>query len=84
MIKQLVSGLLIGIVRIYQTIVSPFFPSTCRYVPTCSHYTVEAIQKHGPIKGGWMGIKRISSCHPWGGSGYDPVPEPHKHSIKED
>lgn len=84
MIKQLAGGLLIGIVRIYQTIISPFFPATCRYVPTCSHYAVEAIQKHGPIKGGWMGIKRIASCHPWGGSGYDPVPEPNKHSIEED
>lgn len=50
-------------------------PATCRYQPTCSHYSKEALQKHGLIKGGWLAIKRIFSCHPWGGSGYDPVPE---------
>ncbi|MEQ8715561.1 MAG: membrane protein insertion efficiency factor YidD [Cyclobacteriaceae bacterium] len=58
----------------YQYGISPLFPSSCRYSPSCSHYTKEAILKHGPIKGGWLGIKRILSCHPWGGSGYDPVP----------
>lgn len=47
---------------------------SCRYTPSCSNYTVEAIKKHGPFKGGWLGLKRILSCHPWGGSGYDPVP----------
>ena len=49
--------------------------SSCRYSPTCSSYTLEALQKHGIFKGGWLAIKRIGSCHPWGGSGYDPVPE---------
>lgn len=49
-------------------------PKACRYTPTCSTYGIEAIKKHGPIKGFWLAIKRISSCHPWGGSGYDPVP----------
>ncbi|HAS45420.1 MAG TPA: membrane protein insertion efficiency factor YidD [Microscillaceae bacterium] len=61
-------------IRFYQKAISPHFPATCRYQPTCSHYTVEAIQTHGAIKGMWMGLKRISRCHPWGGSGYDPVP----------
>ena len=54
--------------------VSPFFPPSCRFVPTCSVYGVEALKKHGPIKGAWLTIKRIAKCHPWGSSGYDPVP----------
>jgi putative membrane protein insertion efficiency factor len=66
--------LLIGIVRIYQAMISPYLPSTCRYNPTCSHYAIEAFQSHGVLKGGVLAIKRILSCHPWGGSGYDPVP----------
>jgi len=62
------------IIKLYQLIISPLFPSSCRYTPTCSHYTLEALKKYGIIKGGWLGIKRFSRCHPWGGSGYDPVP----------
>jgi putative membrane protein insertion efficiency factor len=62
------------LIKIYQLLVSPLFPSSCRYTPTCSHYTMEALKKYGLFKGGWLGIKRISRCHPWGGSGYDPVP----------
>ncbi len=62
------------IIKMYQLLISPLFPSSCRYTPTCSHYTVEALKKHGLFKGGWLGIKRISKCHPWGGNGYDPVP----------
>lgn len=67
-------GVFIFFIRIYQKYISSWTPSTCRYQPTCSHYTVEALQKHGALKGGWLGIKRIFSCHPFGGSGYDPVP----------
>jgi putative membrane protein insertion efficiency factor len=66
---------LIVLVRIYQYIISPIFPATCRYTPTCSHYTVEALKIWGPIKGSYLAIKRISSCHPRGGFGYDPVPK---------
>ena len=61
-------------VLFYQYAISPLFPASCRYTPTCSAYTKEAILKHGVFKGGWLGIKRFSRCHPWGGSGYDPVP----------
>ena len=65
---------LIWLVRFYQRYISPLTPPTCRYAPTCSQYTIEALQKHGLLKGGRLAIKRISSCHPWGGSGYDPGP----------
>ncbi len=62
------------LVKVYQIFISPLFPSSCRYTPTCSHYTIEALSKHGLLKGGWLSIKRIGSCNPWGGSGDDPVP----------
>ncbi|KEZ93951.1 MULTISPECIES: membrane protein insertion efficiency factor YidD [Nonlabens] len=65
---------LLWIVRFYQVAISPFTPASCRYSPTCSHYAVGALKKHGAFKGGWLALKRILSCHPWGGSGYDPVP----------
>jgi len=65
----------IWIVRAYQRYISPLTPPSCRYTPTCSQYSIEALQKHGLLKGGWLAIKRIASCNPWGGSGYDPVPE---------
>ena len=63
----------ISLVRFYQKAISPHLPPSCRFQPTCSNYTIEAIQKYGVLKGCIMGIKRISRCHPWGGSGYDPV-----------
>ena len=74
MIKQLPAKFLILLIRIYQVTLSPFIGRNCRYTPTCSNYGIEAIQKYGAIKGGWLTIKRILSCNPWGGSGYDPVP----------
>jgi putative membrane protein insertion efficiency factor len=74
MIKKVLSAIMVGLVRFYQTAISPHLPSSCRYTPTCSQYTVEAIQKYGPIKGAWLGLRRIARCHPWGGHGYDPVP----------
>ncbi|MFZ9003160.1 MAG: membrane protein insertion efficiency factor YidD [Robiginitalea sp.] len=66
---------LIALVRFYQKFISPLTPPSCRYTPTCSQYAIEALQKHGVFRGGWLAIKRIGSCNPWGGSGYDPVPE---------
>ncbi len=61
-------------IRFYQRFISPLTPSSCRYVPTCSTYAIQALQKHGIFKGSCLAIKRLLSCHPWGGSGYDPVP----------
>ncbi|MAM96835.1 MAG: membrane protein insertion efficiency factor YidD [Gammaproteobacteria bacterium] len=61
-------------IKLYQILLSPLLGQSCRYFPTCSQYTIEAIDKYGPIKGIWLGTKRISRCHPWGGSGHDPVP----------
>lgn len=66
--------LLIALVRFYQYAISPLIGRRCRYFPTCSEYTVDAIQKYGALKGGWMGIRRIFRCHPWHPGGYDPVP----------
>jgi len=67
-------ALLIIPVKLYQWFLSPFLGASCRYTPTCSAYTIEALKKHGPIKGLWLSIKRILSCNPWGGHGHDPVP----------
>jgi putative membrane protein insertion efficiency factor len=73
-IAQLPAKFLILLIRIYQVTLSPFIGRNCRYTPTCSNYGIEAIKKYGAIKGGWLTVKRILSCNPWGGSGYDPVP----------
>ncbi len=66
--------LLIGLIRLYQITLSPWLGGACRYTPTCSNYGIEALEKYGAFKGGWLTIKRVVSCNPWGGSGYDPVP----------
>jgi len=73
--KILLTTPLIWLIKSYQKWISPLFPAKCRYQPTCSQYCVEALQKHGFWRGGFLGLKRIFSCHPWGGSGYDPVPK---------
>jgi putative membrane protein insertion efficiency factor len=72
--KKIVVFPFIFLIKGYQKFISPLTPSSCRYTPTCSHYAVEALKTHGLIKGGWLALKRIASCNPWGGSGYDPVP----------
>jgi putative membrane protein insertion efficiency factor len=75
LIKRVVTLVLVGVVKFYKLAISPWTPSSCRHVPTCSSYAVEALQKHGPVKGLWLSVKRLSKCHPWGTHGYDPVPE---------
>ena len=66
--------LLLKFVRFYQVAISPMLPPRCRYTPTCSQYAVEALQRHGAYKGSMLALRRICRCHPFGGSGYDPVP----------
>jgi uncharacterized protein len=73
-LRQALVFLLVLPVKFYQYAISPMLGSSCRYYPTCSQYTIEALKKHGPIKGLWLSIKRIASCNPWGGHGHDPVP----------
>ncbi|MDE6534083.1 MAG: membrane protein insertion efficiency factor YidD [Muribaculaceae bacterium] len=72
--RKAMSKIMVALIRFYQGAISPMTPAACRFQPTCSQYAVEAIQKHGPLKGLLLAVKRISRCHPWGGSGYDPVP----------
>jgi len=62
------------LIKLYQWVISPLLPNACRYEPTCSAYYLQALKKYGPFKGSYLGIKRILSCHPWGGHGHDPVP----------
>ena len=70
----LAQRIILGIIRFYQRFLSPLLGSNCRFYPTCSHYTYEAIAKYGVRKGGWMGLRRIGRCHPWNAGGFDPVP----------
>ncbi len=83
MIKSAATVLLRGVIKAYQWTLSPLIGPVCRYTPSCSHYTADAIQIHGPFAGSWLGLKRIARCHPWGGSGYDPVPAAQHHTCVE-
>jgi len=74
MFRKILIAPFLLIIYVYRSFISPFTPASCRYEPTCSHYSKEALKKHGLFKGGLLAIKRIFSCHPWGGKGYDPVP----------
>jgi len=74
LIKQLIGWLFLGLIKGYQLLISPLLGANCRFTPTCSQYGIEAIKKYGPFKGGWLTLKRIGSCHPWGRHGHDPVP----------
>ena len=74
MLQKFFIIILIKLIRFYQVALSPWLGKNCRYQPTCSQYMLEALKVHGLYKGVFLGIKRILSCHPWGGSGYDPVP----------
>ena len=70
----MIARAIILLARAWQYGPSLILPPTCRYVPSCSAYTIEAVSRYGALKGGWLGLRRICRCHPWGGSGYDPVP----------
>ncbi len=76
-----INFLLILPVRLYQKFISPLLGSNCRYTPTCSQYMIDAINEWGPFKGIWLGLRRIGSCHPWGGHGHDPVPKKEKFNV---
>ena len=73
-IKKILSYPLLALVYIYKYLISPITPASCRHVPTCSEYMIQSLKIHGPFKGLYLGIRRISHCHPWGTHGYDPVP----------
>ena len=70
----MLARLLIGLVRFYQLVISPWTPPACRFTPTCSTYAIDALRDHGAMRGLWLSIRRVGRCHPWGGFGYDPVP----------
>lgn len=73
-LQSLLSRFFTLLIRLYQYLLSPILGASCRYTPTCSQYGLEAIRKYGPFKGGWLTLKRIGRCNPWGGHGHDPVP----------
>lgn len=70
-------------IRGYQLLIAPLFVGACRYEPTCSAYAMQAVDQFGPARGGWLAVKRIARCHPWGGLGFDPVPAPEKSATTE-
>ena len=74
MIRRLLTALLLLPIYFYQRCISPLTPPSCQFTPTCSEYAVQALRKHGPLKGLYLTVRRLLRCHPWGGSGYDPVP----------
>ncbi|MGE0484252.1 MAG: membrane protein insertion efficiency factor YidD [Gammaproteobacteria bacterium] len=67
---------LVALIQVYRVLVSPLLGPRCRYLPSCSAYALEALETHGVLRGGWLALRRVLRCHPWGGSGYDPVPGP--------
>lgn len=73
--RKVIVAIAIFPVKLYQWVISPLTPSSCRHEPTCSNYTIEAVKEWGPLKGFYLGTKRLAKCHPWGTSGYDPVPK---------
>jgi len=75
LLKAIIGALFVVLIKLYQLLLSPLLGAQCRYTPTCSQYGIEAIKKHGAFKGGWLTLKRIARCNPWGGHGHDPVPD---------
>jgi len=82
-IGRVLAAPLILLIRIYQATISPLLPPACRYTPSCSQYAVEALKEWGPVHGGWLALRRILRCHPWGGHGPDPVP-PREDRVSDD
>jgi uncharacterized protein len=85
-IKRLTILMALGLIHFYRLCLSPLTGGSCRYQPTCSMYALEAVQRHGALRGGWLTLCRLVRCNPWGGSGYDPVPgcghqHNHRHSA---
>ncbi len=76
-IGNFATQILRGVILAYRICLAPLLPGRCRYLPSCSHYGLEALQLHGPIHGSWLTLRRLLRCHPWGGHGYDPVPTMH-------
>ncbi|MDH3594953.1 MAG: membrane protein insertion efficiency factor YidD [Rhodospirillales bacterium] len=81
---KLVGLILVGLIRVYQLLLSPYLPASCRYHPGCSTYAAQAIVVHGPLRGLWLAVRRIVRCHPWGGMGYDPVPPKAGGEVRQD
>ena len=74
LLKQILSAPFILLIRAYQLVISPWLGPKCRFTPTCSEYSLQAFRKYGPLKGFWLSVNRVRKCHPWGSSGYDPIP----------
>jgi hypothetical protein len=73
----MIARALIGLFRLWQLTFSAVLPPSCRFSPSCSAYAIEAVSRYGALRGGWLALRRVGRCHPWGGSGHDPVPRPH-------
>ena len=81
---RLLAWPLLGLVALYRLLVSPWLGNNCRFEPSCSAYAMEALRVHGAFRGSWLTVKRIGRCHPWGGSGYDPVPDKEHDPVDSD
>ncbi len=75
MLRRAAYKAVVGFIVVYQRVISPFLGANCRYTPTCSEYARGCLEQHGLRRGGWLALRRLGRCHPWGGSGYDPIPE---------
>jgi len=75
MVKNALKAMIKGAVKAYQILISSWTPPSCRFYPTCSQYMIQAVERYGPFRGTWMGLRRVARCHPWNDGGYDPLPE---------
>ncbi|HOC19441.1 MAG TPA: membrane protein insertion efficiency factor YidD [Vicinamibacterales bacterium] len=79
---SLAARLLLALVGAYRVLLAPLVGGACRYTPSCSQYMTEAVRQHGALRGGWLGVRRLARCHPFGGHGFDPVPAPYRPGVK--